>query len=233
MGPTPAGRSATGVVGGGLQSYEESGVLSTDHHRGSRRGVGLLLCGALLFVPLLLLKNDSDASASVGTVHPPERVVAAGQAPRSLSVPRAVPASAPMPAPGGAPVSIAAVPVRNVVPTTTTIVPERTIATTAVAPVTPTTTTTTATTHPALVPGTQVRTSGSVTYYDHPAGRCASPWLPFGTVVQVTNPANGATVTCMVDDREADTARSIDLATATFAQIAPLWQGVVDARLIW
>jgi hypothetical protein len=37
----------------------------------------------------------------------------------------------------------------------------------------------------------------------------------------------------MVDDREADTARSIDLATATFAQIAPLWQGVVDARLIW
>ena len=140
-----------------------------------------------------------------------------------------------MPAPGRAPVSIAAVPVRNVVPTTTTIVPERTIATIAtiaVAPVTPVTTTT-ATTHPALVPGTQVRTSGSVTYYDHPAGRCASPWLPFGTVVQVTNPANGATVTCMVDDREADTARSIDLATATFAQIAPLWQGVVDARLIW
>jgi rare lipoprotein A len=74
---------------------------------------------------------------------------------------------------------------------------------------------------------------GIVTYYDHPAGRCASPWLPFGTVVEVTNPANGATTACVVDDREADTARSIDLATGTFAQIAPLWQGVVDAHLSW
>jgi len=52
-------------------------------------------------------------------------------------------------------------------------------------------------------------------------------------VVRVTNPANGATVTCTVDDREADTARSIDLATATFAELAPLSQGVIDARLSW
>jgi rare lipoprotein A (peptidoglycan hydrolase) len=81
--------------------------------------------------------------------------------------------------------------------------------------------------------GVQVVTTGIVTYYDHPAGTCASPWLPFGTVVQVTNPDNDASVTCVVDDREADTARSIDLATSTFAEIAPLWQGVVDARLSW
>jgi hypothetical protein len=74
---------------------------------------------------------------------------------------------------------------------------------------------------------------GQVTYYAHPAGRCASPRLPFGTVVEVTNPANGESVTCVVDDREADTARSIDLATATFAQIAPLFQGVIDAELSW
>ena len=32
-------------------------------------------------------------------------------------------------------------------------------------------------------------------------------WLPFGTVVRVTNPANGESVSCVVDDREADTAR--------------------------
>ena len=74
---------------------------------------------------------------------------------------------------------------------------------------------------------------GQVTYYDHPAGTCASPFLPFGTVVRVTNPANGATVSCLVNDREADTARSIDLATATFAQLAPLSQGVIDAELTW
>jgi rare lipoprotein A len=78
-----------------------------------------------------------------------------------------------------------------------------------------------------------VQTSGIVTYYDHPAGYCASPWLPFGTVVRITNPANGLTVTCVVNDREADRARSIDLSTATFAELAPLSQGVIDARLSW
>ncbi len=74
---------------------------------------------------------------------------------------------------------------------------------------------------------------GQVTYYAHPAGTCASPFLPFGTVVRVTNPANGLSVTCLVNDREADTARSIDLATATFALLAPLSQGVINAQLTW
>jgi len=74
---------------------------------------------------------------------------------------------------------------------------------------------------------------GQVTYYAHPAGGCASPFLPFGTVVRVTNPANGESISCVVNDREADTARSIDLATATFAAIAPLSQGVIDAELSW
>jgi rare lipoprotein A (peptidoglycan hydrolase) len=76
--------------------------------------------------------------------------------------------------------------------------------------------------------------TGIVTYYDATPGTCASPSLPFGTVVTITNPDNGATVSCTVDDREADTARQIDLATDTFAQIAPLSQGVIsDAELSW
>ena len=133
--------------------------------------------------------------------------------------------------------AIASEPVRQVVgtsptstvPRSTTTVPRSTTTTSTTTTVPPTTTTT----QPVPVAGTRVQTSGIVTYYDHPAGHCASPWLPFGTVVEVTNPANGASVTCVVDDREADTARSIDLATATFAEIAPLWQGVVDARLNW
>ncbi|HWE69756.1 MAG TPA: septal ring lytic transglycosylase RlpA family protein [Acidimicrobiales bacterium] len=76
--------------------------------------------------------------------------------------------------------------------------------------------------------------TGVVTYYDATPGTCASPTLPFGTVVTITNPDNGATVSCTVDDREADTARQIDLATATFAQIAPLSQGVIsNAELSW
>ena len=76
------------------------------------------------------------------------------------------------------------------------------------------------------------RRASSRTTTTRPVG-APVPWLPFGTVVRVTNPANGATVTCVVDDREADTARSIDLATATFAELAPLSQGVVDAQLSW
>jgi hypothetical protein len=133
----------------------------------------------------------------------------------------------------GTPVVIAAAPVRQEVPApTTTTVPPATTTTSTVPPTTTTTTTTTTTlASPSVDSG--VRTTGIVTYYAHPAGYCASPWLRFGTVVRVTNPVNGASVSCVVDDREADTARSIDLATATFAEIAPLSQGVVDAVLTW
>jgi hypothetical protein len=76
--------------------------------------------------------------------------------------------------------------------------------------------------------------TGTVTYYDANPGTCASPFLAFGTVVTITNPDNGNTVSCTVDDYEADTSRQIDLATATFAQLAPLSQGVIsDAELSW
>jgi rare lipoprotein A (peptidoglycan hydrolase) len=76
--------------------------------------------------------------------------------------------------------------------------------------------------------------TGIVTYYDATPGTCASPFLPFGTVVTITDPDNGNTVSCTVDDYEADTSRQIDLATATFAQLAPLSQGVIsDAELSW
>jgi rare lipoprotein A (peptidoglycan hydrolase) len=75
---------------------------------------------------------------------------------------------------------------------------------------------------------------GVVTYYGTAPGMCASPTLPFGTVVTITNPQNGDTTHCTVDDREADSARQIDLSTETFATIAPLSQGVItDAELSW
>jgi hypothetical protein len=99
-------------------------------------------------------------------------------------------------------------------------------------PTTSTTSTTSTTAPPVAGPG-PVTEEGQVTYYAHPAGTCASPWLAFGTVVRVTNPADDASVTCIVNDREADTDRAIDLATATFAEIAPLSQGVIDAELSW
>ena len=181
-----------------------------------------MLCAALLVAPLVALHSSGDASAT------PDRPAAASAA--GPVSPRTSAAHRP------APVTIDATPVRQV---TATTLPPTTTTTSTVPPTTtttvPPTTTTTTTTAPvaqAMATGA-VSTTGVVTYYDHPAGRCASPWLPFGTVVRVTNPANGATVTCTVDDREADTERSIDLATATFAELAPLSQGVIDARLSW
>ncbi len=139
----------------------------------------------------------------------------------AIPVPTAPTATAPVSSTVPAPVETT-LPTQNVashaavVPTPTTSAP----------PPPPTTTTSTA------PPAGSVH-YGQVTYYDHPAGRCASPFLPFGTVVRVTNPANGASLSCVVDDREADTARSIDLATSSFALLAPLSQGVIDAQLSW
>ena len=215
-----------------LSSHKESGVLSTKIRKGSRPGAALLLCAALLVVPLLLIQNEPDASASPNSGgHPAQPGAAEGPhvgwilasdtthrsptrrpAPTtSTTAPTTVPTTVP-PAP----------------PTTTTTAPPVAVSVTTEPP--PTTTTTTAVPTAALL-GTEE--TGQVTYYDHPAGTCASPWLPFGTVVRITNPANGESVTCVVNDREADTERSIDLATATFAEIAPLSQGVIDAELSW
>ena len=188
----------------------------------------------MLIAPLLLIHGGTDAAASSASARPSSATA------RSWAGPGDAATSAHSVTAAAGAVSIADSPVRNdVATTTTTAVPAPTTTTTTRVPTTtttvaPTTTTTsTTTTRPAPVAGSSVQTTGSVTYYDHPAGTCASPRLPFGTVVEVTNPANGASVTCVVDDREEDTARSIDLATASFAQIAPLGQGVVNAQLRW
>ena len=187
-----------------------------------------------MVLPLLLLHDgaaDARTAAPTRPTPPPHReVLAAAERPTP-------PAPTPTTSPSTTPAPVAAPAARQAAPTTTappaSLAP-RTLATSPVRLVVPTTTTvppTTTTT--TTLPAGSDRGTGQVTYYDHPAGRCASPWLPFGTVVTITNPATGATVVCTVDDREADTARAIDLSTATFAQLAPLWQGVVDAHLRW
>jgi rare lipoprotein A len=193
-------------------------------------------------VPLLLIQNDSDASASPtsgdhldhhvsGPAHvraPSENRPKAGagrDADGGTATADATPSATPTTA-AAPPAAPAQVIDDHVV---SAVIPATTTTTT-----TPTTTTTTTTTiQPVATPAPSTEGTGQVTYYAHPAGTCASPWLPFGTVVRITNPANGESVSCVVNDREADTARSIDLATATFAQIAPLSQGVINAELSW
>ena len=117
---------------------------------------------------------------------------------------------------------------------------------TTVAPVTPTTE---AEPQPAVVPQaietpttTAVETRpvgnsevGQATWYSEaPAGMCASPTLPFGTVVTVRNNANGATTSCTIDDREQDGyPRVLDMSYSGFSQIADPSQGVVDVTISW
>ena len=76
--------------------------------------------------------------------------------------------------------------------------------------------------------------TGEASWYNAPAGTCASPDLAFGTVVTVTDLATGASVHCTVDDREADNpGRVIDLAPATFSQLASTSAGLIEVRLTW
>ena len=105
-------------------------------------------------------------------------------------------------------------------PTTTTTVRPR-----------PTTTTTTAPPAPAPSGNTE---SGKASWYDHQPGICAHKTLPFGTVVTVTNTANGKRTTCTVGDRGPYVAGwVIDLNPREFEQLAPRSAGVISVRLDW
>jgi uncharacterized protein YabE (DUF348 family) len=81
--------------------------------------------------------------------------------------------------------------------------------------------------------GTQV---GEASWYSFAPGdglTAAHPWLPFGTVVTVTNLANGKSVQVVINDRGPFGGRVIDLSDQAFARIAPLGQGVCQVRLTW
>jgi uncharacterized protein YabE (DUF348 family) len=81
--------------------------------------------------------------------------------------------------------------------------------------------------------GTQV---GEASWYSFAPGdglTAAHPWLAYGTVVTVTNVANGRTVQVVINDRGPFGGRIIDLSDEAFARIAPLTQGVARVRLTW
>lgn len=61
----------------------------------------------------------------------------------------------------------------------------------------------------------------------------AHPSLPFGTVVTVTNLANGSSVQVVINDRGPFGGRIIDLSPRAFSAIATLSQGVCQVRLTW
>jgi rare lipoprotein A len=85
---------------------------------------------------------------------------------------------------------------------------------------------------PPIASGTE---AGDASWYYAPGNgfTAAHPWLPFGTVVTVTNVANGKSVQVVINDRGPFGGRIIDLSPEAFSAIAPLSQGICRVRLSW
>jgi rare lipoprotein A len=78
--------------------------------------------------------------------------------------------------------------------------------------------------------------AGVATWYDPPWSglTAASPWIPFGTRVAVTDLATGRTVIVVIDDRGPfASGRIIDLSPEAFSVLSPLGRGVLDVRISW
>jgi rare lipoprotein A (peptidoglycan hydrolase) len=117
-------------------------------------------------------------------------------------------------------------------PVTTTTAPPAT--TTTLPPTTTTLPPTTTTTAPPVAAAANSEVGQATWYAAAPDGYCASPTLPFGTVLTVVNNATGASTVCTVDDREgAGYPRVVDMSPEGFEQIADLSQGVVDVTISW
>ena len=98
-------------------------------------------------------------------------------------------------------------------------------------PVASTPTTTTTTTTSASSGRTRM---GLATWYAYFPGRCATSYLPKGTVITVRDVATGRTIRCEVTDHQAKSpGRVVDLSETQFRQLAPLWRGVVFVEVTW
>ncbi|MBI3649385.1 MAG: G5 domain-containing protein [Actinobacteria bacterium] len=83
-----------------------------------------------------------------------------------------------------------------------------------------------------VVHGTE---TGVASWYDAPGTgyTAASPWLPFGTHVTVTDLATGKSVVVVITDRGPYLDRVIDLSAEAFSALAPLSVGLMQVRLTW
>jgi hypothetical protein len=75
---------------------------------------------------------------------------------------------------------------------------------------------------------------GAATWYAWHPGQCASPFLPHGTMLTVTDLATHKTIHCLVTDTEAhNPGRVVDLSQDCFEQLGALSQGVILVRISW
>jgi rare lipoprotein A (peptidoglycan hydrolase) len=210
--------------------------------------MALLFAGALVALPLLLLKSgQAGASHAQAEASSPVVVVVSstnGSSRPSTATPSTMPQWQLLRYRGKAPTQGSPVATTTPPPaastTTTTTVPKPVVhRTTTTVPPTTTTTATTAPVPPTSYPPTvavvaQSATGGATWYGEAAPGTCASPWLPFGTELHVVNDATGATTQCVVDDREAQNpGRVVDLSIPGFEQIAPLYSGVATVTITW
>lgn len=206
-------------------SPEKGGALRNQSTGGRRLGVAAVICGALFGAPLLLLhSNAAHASRPEAAAHVEHGAHESALQPAShLDAVNLKSHLVAYHAPGS---------------TTTTTAPQTTTTTTPPTTTTtapPTTTTAPPTTTTTTRPAPTNREVGDATWYAAaPAGYCASPTLPFGTVLTVVNNATGASTVCTVDDREtAGYPRVVDLSPEGFDQIADTSQGVVQVTISW
>ena len=76
--------------------------------------------------------------------------------------------------------------------------------------------------------------TGIATWYAWYPGQCASPFLPHGTLLTVTDLATHKTIQCLVTDTEAhNPGRVVDLSNFCFEELGALSQGVILVRITW
>lgn len=86
---------------------------------------------------------------------------------------------------------------------------------------------------PVLQVATNAQT-GKATWYATPGLTAAHRTLPFGTIVRVTNLANGKQVTVTIRDRGPyGDGRIMDLSDGAFKEIAALSGGVINVKIEW
>jgi rare lipoprotein A (peptidoglycan hydrolase) len=192
--------------------------------------VAAVICGALFVAPLLLLQSASAHASRSQAAEDGAHANQSKAAPRSSHADGVNLSShlVAYQAPATTTTTTPATTTTTAPPTTTTTAPAATTTTTRPPPA-PTTTTTAA---PRAAAHSE---AGEATWYGAaPAGMCASPTLPFGTVLTVVNVATGASTVCTVDDREAaGYPRVVDMSPSGFSQIADLGQGVVNVTISW
>ena len=118
--------------------------------------------------------------------------------------------------------------------TTTTTYPGETTTTTILAPTTTTTrppTTTTTIKKPSHANDYRI---GIATWYSYIPGQCATWYLPIGTRLVVRDLATGRAIVCLVTDHEASRGdHVVDLSETQFAELEPLWRGVIHVKVSW